>query len=79
MANGGDLSLGIKANNNDAESALGGCTQKIHRGNFFAIRSAASVSDATINYLFDRPIAPTKIVNHKNKKAYLGGGVVSSV
>ena len=33
------------------------------------MRSAATVSDATRNHLFDRPILPTKIVKQKNKKS----------
>ena len=69
MENGDNPRLVIKANNDDAYSALGGCTQNIQCGNCVAISSAAAVSDATRNHRFDRPIAPTKIVKQKNKKS----------
>ena len=69
VENDSNLRLSIKATNDDADSALGGCMHNIQRGNCVAMSSAAEVRDATRNQLFNRPISPTKIVKHKNNKA----------
>ena len=63
VENGGNLRLVIKSTNDDADSALGVCTQNIQCDNYVAISSAAALSDATRNHVFDRSIAPTNIVN----------------
>jgi hypothetical protein len=51
--------LGIMAVNNVAESALGGCTRNVQTGNKIHLSSAAAVSNAKRNHIFDRSI-PSK-------------------
>ena len=51
--------LGVMAVNDVAESALGGCTRNVQTGNRIHLSSAAAISDAKRNHLFDRP-APSK-------------------
>jgi hypothetical protein len=48
--------LGIMAVNNVAESSLGGCTRNVQTGNQIHLSSAAAISDAKRNHLFDRSI-----------------------
>jgi hypothetical protein len=45
--------------NDVAESALGGCTRNVQTGNRIHLSSAAAISDAKRNHLFDRS-APSK-------------------
>jgi hypothetical protein len=51
--------LGVMAVNDVAESALGGCTRNVQSGNRIHLSSAAAISDAKRNHLFDRS-APSK-------------------
>jgi hypothetical protein len=51
--------LGIMAVNDVAESVLGGCTRNVQIGNRIHLSSAAAISDAKRNHIFDRPI-PSK-------------------
>ena len=51
--------LRIMAVNDVAESALGGCTRNVQTGNRIHLSSAAAISDAKRNHIFDRPI-PSK-------------------
>jgi len=51
--------LGVMAVNDVAESALGGCTRNVQTGNRIHLSSAAAISDAKRNHLFDRS-APSK-------------------
>ena len=45
--------------NDVAESALGGCTRDVQTGNRIHLSSAAAISDAKRNRLFDRSV-PSK-------------------
>jgi hypothetical protein len=51
--------LGVMAVNDVAKSALGGCTRNVQTGNRIHLSSAAAISDAKRNHLFDRSI-PSK-------------------
>ena len=51
--------LGVMAVNDVAESALGGCTRNVQTGNRIHLSSAAAISDAKRNHLFDRSV-PSK-------------------
>ena len=51
--------MGVMAVNDVAESALGGCTRNVQTGNRIHLSSAAAISDAKRNHLFDRSV-PSK-------------------
>ena len=51
--------LGIMAVKDVAESTLGGCTRNVQTGNKIHLSSAAAVSNAKRNHIFDRSI-PSK-------------------
>jgi hypothetical protein len=61
--------LGIMAVNDVAESALGGCTRNVQTGNHIQLSSAAAVSNAKRNHVFDMPLPSRKRkCNHMNTR-----------